>query len=398
MTNYAIISDLVLVGIGIIAYLQYYRSFGHKIKVLQKDLKQERGQREDFEQKYLKLSEVDGEKIEGLLREIDELRKEKEEEVRLRLGAEKQVEMALKKVDEIEKRMKDWRLVQEAAMNDSQHAIEEVGDDIYKKLSDSYKEEVKENKNLINKISQNIMEIFAKKRTDIDNSDDEIVNLSKNAKKSEVKDEDIDKEVEAIINQKDEKVEKKEEKKETKTEEKLDKSDDDIDEENTKRSESNADNCDHTNRLISDYIDIAKAGGHVLHKNYFIKKDLEENKAKLFLCDFAFINSKKIHIMDFKICHYLFEYHKLEGNKDEAKAALKKRMDKYITYLSNEKYALAISKVVSSFGVKTEKNLVFAVVPNKDELKVMQDLGFEKIAKEKNIEIIDFDNASNIIL
>ena len=376
--SYAIISDIALVLIGVLAYWQYYTSLGGQIKKLKKALKEEIAKKEDFEAKYVKVTEIDGEKIEGLLREIDELRKEKESEVRIRLGAEKQVELALKKVDEIEKRMKDWRLVQEAAMNDSQHAIEEVGEDIYHKLSDSYKAEVEENKNLMNKISQNISELFSKKKS--------TSNLTESKNTPAPKDQDIEEEVAKII--KEEPVVKKE--KEQEREQEVPKA---------KAQEEKAPGGeDQTKRLVSDYVDLAKASGHVSGKNYFISDDLDEKKAKLLLCEFAFITSKKAYIMDFKACHYVAEYHQNVGDEAVAKEALKKRFEKYLSYLGNKKYELAVSKVINSCGSKFEKSILHAVVPKKSDLAILEEGGYLKMAEKFNINIIDFDNASNIIL
>jgi hypothetical protein len=71
---------------------------------------------------------------EKLLTEIAQLKKDKENELKLRLESEKQAAIALQRVEEIQKRMDDWRLLQDAAILNAKETMLEIGENIYQKI------------------------------------------------------------------------------------------------------------------------------------------------------------------------------------------------------------------------------------------------------------------------
>lgn len=320
----------------IVIYFRYssFRSRSlNNVSELQKKLLEETALKKEFEYKYSRVAAVDGEKIEGLLREIDELHKEKEGEIKLRLAAEKQIELALRKTEDIEKRMNDWRVVQEAAMKDSKNAIIEVGNDLYKKLNESYKVEIASNQNLIGKVTQ----FFDKF------SGAPIATTSAKVSPHQFEDK--------------------------------------------------------TKKLVFDFSELAKASGNLVGKNYFLSTSFNEQKSKLFLCEFAFISGEKLHIIDFKACHYLAEFNLAKTqNELAAQINLTQKLDKYFIYLSNPKYRDSILKVFSESKIKVTKAVICAVVPTKIDLQTLKEFKYLARAEKLDITVSDFDSATNIIL
>ncbi len=94
-----------------------------------------------------------------LLKENKRLKKEKEEEMVLRNEAEKQVELTLQQSGEMQKRMSDWKIIQDAAMKDSKSAIIDIGNVLYFKLTKDLKIKVDEVKNLLEQMDKRIESI-----------------------------------------------------------------------------------------------------------------------------------------------------------------------------------------------------------------------------------------------
>ncbi len=297
----------------------------------------------NLEQKLFTATKDDKQKIENLLLEIDELRKEKERETRLRFEAEKQIELALQRTVEIEKRMQDWRVIQDAVMQDSKDAIFKVGNDLYKKLSDTYKVEVETNKNLIGKVSKNITEFFN--------------NFS------------ADKKFTPLVSEK------------------------------SGSASENSSSDMIVKKLVSDLVLTMKASGHLANKNYFLPGNFDEQKAKLMLCEVAFIGAEKLYIIDFKSCRYLDEYKKTRGtNKADAETVLKQKLDKYLGYLSNQKYLESILKVMSSTKAKFSRNIVVFAVSSSEDLQILKEIRYYEKARRSGFEVIDFDGVNDIVI
>ena len=99
---YIIISNVGMALMMIIVYLRYSRfrlKTSVEITSLRQKLDKEVGERRDVENQLLTEKKTDSDKIEKLLQEVTDLRKEKEGEIRLRIEAEKQIELALHKTD-----------------------------------------------------------------------------------------------------------------------------------------------------------------------------------------------------------------------------------------------------------------------------------------------------------
>ncbi len=333
---YIIISNIGLALMMLIVYMRYSKfriTSGSEIKELRKKLDAANEERKAIEGSLLTGTKSESEKVEKLLREIDEARKEKEGEIKLRLEAEKQVELALQKIEEIQKRMRDWRVVQDAVMKDSKDAIMKVGNDLFKKLSDSYKTEVETNKNLIGRIAKSISEFGEKfHHTSLPQN-------SSNAAKPSAPT------LSAIAD----------------------------------------------NKLALDLVNIMKASGHMVNKNYFVPANFDEQKARLFFCEVAFVGDDILYVMDFKACRFLEQ-------KNMAADSRKQALDKYLSYLKNPKYLESILKVMATTQAKFSEKRIIMVVPKKEDLQILKEIGIYQKAEQAKIEINEFDQINNIVI
>ncbi len=345
---YIIISNVGMALMMIVVYIRYSRfrlSSAAEIRDLRKAVEKESQARNLAEEKLLNTTKTDIEKVEKLLLEIDDLRKEKEIEIRLRVEAEKQIALALLRAEDIQKRMDDWRLIQDAVMRDSKDAIVKVGNDLYKKLNDSYKIEVETNKNLIGRVTKNISEF---------------VNKFSNLKSEEVSKKPSEEHAIKSVNHEHDEV---------------------------------------TKKLILDLVSTMKAAGRMVNKDYFIPTNFDEQKAKLFLCEAAFISANKLYIIDFKSCRYLEDYNQTKlTNKASAELELQQKFDKYFSYLSNPKYLASILKVMSSTKVKFDKNNIVIIISSKSNLQVMKENHYYEKAMQQNLQMMNFDEVTNLIL
>ncbi len=332
---YIIISNIGLAAMMLIVYMRYSKfriTSGSEIKELRKKLDVANEERKAIEGNLLTGTKSESEKVEKLLREVDAMRKEKEGEVKLRLEAEKQVELALQKIEEIQKRMRDWRVVQDAVMKDSKDAIMKVGNDLFKKLSDNYKMEVETNKNLIGRIAKSISD-FGEKFHHAPATTSSAVKTTAPTPGGAIGD----------------------------------------------------------NKLALDLVNTMKASGHMVNKNYFVPANFDEQKARMFLCEVAFVGGDILYVMDFKACRILEQ-------KNMALDARKQALNKYLLYLQNPKYLESILKVMATTQAKFTEKKIIVVVPQKADLQVLKEIGFYQKCVEAKIEVNEFDQVNNIVI
>ena len=351
---YIIFSNVGMALMMIIVYLRYSRlrsSSGKEIHALHEKMAKESDDRRTMENKLLLEAKDNSDKVEKLLHEVNELRKGKEGEIRLRFEAEKQIELALQKNTEIQKRMQDWRVVQDAVMKDSKDAVVKMGNELYRKMNDSYKNEIETNKNLLGRVSNNISEFF-----------DKISALKMAAPAAPVA-----KKSSSVA---------------------------------AKSSAAEAVAVENPiKKLVSDLVETMKAAGYLVNKNYFLPANFDEQKAKLMLSEVAFIESGMLYIVDLKSCLYLEEYKAMKAkDKDAAEENLKHKLDKYLAYLGNAKYRESILKVMSATKAEFDKSSIVVVVPSKAELHILKEIGYYEKARKVASEVIDFDGVNNLVL
>lgn len=291
--------------------------------------------------RYLTDLQAKTQQANDILREIDELRKEKENETNLRLNTEKQVELSLQKTKDIEKRIQDWHDAQTAIMDDSMEAILQVGNDLFTKLNDSYKEEAQHNHNLIEKLTKDLKEVLQKKHEEQPNS---------KTSSSNVRD--------VFITQ-------------NKT----------------------------IATQLTKLINISKSLTLNAAKDYFTKENFDENKKPFMLCEYALIKDREIYLVDFKTLNYLNEYEKIsKKDKDLAVNTLKQRLDKYFAYLTNPKYQQSILKILPDNNSNKKTINLALLVANAKDLELIKNLGYLQKAQIANIKIFDSNNINDILL
>ena len=313
-------------------YSKFRLSTSAEIDKLHKRIGVEIDEKKSLESKFLLEAKADSDNIKSLLREVDELRKSKESEMKLRFEAEKQIEMTLQKTNEIQKRMQDWSVVQNAVMKDSKDEIIKIGNDLFKKLNDSYKHENEVNKELLAKFSKEISG-----------------SIQKTAALSALNSGDKPK-IAA-----------------------------------TDKSISSS--------SLNNVIKVMKKSGWKEGENYFLAKDFEGQKAKMFLCDLAFVSLEKLYVVDFKASQYLEEYLQTEDAE-----VVKQKLDRYLSYLANPKYLSSILKVLSESEAQFDKSGIVIALASAEELKILKDLGYYEKSRKIASEILDFEGLSNLVL
>jgi hypothetical protein len=313
------------------------------------------------------------EDIKALIEEIDILRQEKEEEMKLRLEAEKQIELALQKTQEIQKRMEDWKMVQDASMRDSKGVIIEVVNELYQKLNKIYKlhnqeeeEMIMEEKELMDHNMKDIYEFLEKISKKVENVEKTSLTIAK----------DTQNKCFIPLNE----IKPKENNKTTNT------------------NSSNQTTISDIKKLTINFEQHLKRSGYFANQDYLFAKDEDQEKQHL-IADCIFFKENNLYILDFKAQRYLEEFRKIadENKKLEAKEIMRQKIDKYLTYLSNPKYKNSILEIARKYKADFEKVNIISVVLSLKEIKLLKEIDyFEKFVKY-NLEVMDLEKAENLI-
>jgi hypothetical protein len=323
---YIIVSNVGLIIMMIYVYGRYstFRiSSTREISKLRKNCEEYLEGKQIAEDKLLSESKLESGKIEKLLREIDDLRKDKEAYMTSRFEVEKKLEVALQKAVELQNRLNDRKMIYDVMAGDSDENIVKIGSDLYKKLSESHKAEIEANRELLERVLANSKEFFEK------NTLNNYVAVEDPAKK-----------------------------------------------------------------LAPGLVEVMKMNGHVVNKDYFLASSFsEQQKAKSFLCEIAFIKAQKLYIIDFKACYYFAQYDALKV-KDKVTAAehLKQHLDKYLNYLNDEKYSGSILRALSSSTIPSQ-DVIMILLPNKADLQVLKEIQYDEKVAKAQFEVIDFESA-----
>lgn len=359
---YIIISNIGLALMTLILYFRYSHfrvTSTFKIRDLEKRLSREITDKEALNAGLTAEVKSEVEQVKKLLNTIDGLRKEKEEEARLRFEAEKQIELALQKTQEVQKRMNDWKTVQESAMEDAKNTILNIGGDLFMKLSQSHKEETAESRSVI---EQTVKSVYGY-----------LDNISKNVESFKQKSDQVS--------------------------EKLDKAVSSVSSTIVKAAPVAATVDSATKKMIDAIIKNIKISGYAPNKKYFAAETLDATKVKMLFCDLVFLKEDILYIFDFKSMRYFEEYSKAKAaDKASAAANLKQRLTKYVAYISNAKYREAISKIATSLKMKfTDTKIVF-VLHSKDEVAILKEIKCFELAQKAKLEIFDIDAVDDLVL
>lgn len=292
---------------------------------------------------------ADNKKIESLLQEVAAAKKEKEDELKLRMETEKEIAIANQKVDDIQKRMLDWKMAQESAMHDAQDAIFEIGENLYERISAAIHEETKN--------IHNFLEQIHNKQISTPTKPTQPDNISHVAAKQEP--------------QPQKQAESSENKPST--------------------------TQDISKKMASDLVKSMQDAGHQAGKKYFTANDFDTNSAKLFLCETAFLHDSYLYFFDFKSCNFFDEYNKAE-DKETAEKILAQKLGKYVSYLGNEKYQNALSKSVQSKNLTFDNGDIVAIVPSHADLDLMDRIGYLEKIESVGAKVATFDEVIDLTL
>ncbi len=370
---YIIISNVGFALMMLIVYFRYSHfriSTSLKIRDLRRKIEDAAVEKEQIAQALKAEVKLENEQVKKLLRDLDSFRKEKAEEMRLRLEAEKQIELAFQKTEEVEKRLNDWKKIQEAATVDSKNAMFKVGAEIYQKMAKSHRDESEQSREAI---ERNMKNVFS-----------HLENISKDVEEFKKRTAKIDLLAQQMHNSA-----------------------------VNDKAQNNAIAAqpapakpapqiildEFTKRKLTNVASLMKDSGFKINKDYVLAENLDAEKLRLMLCDLIFLRDGTIHFIDFKAMRYLQEYDKTKAtNKDVAVASIAPRLDKYLAYLSNPKYSAALQKLMAELGIKFSKiKIVFAVATRDDVANLKELKYFEKIQNAK-IDIMDVDAVSDLAL
>lgn len=346
---------------AIVIYIKYFQlktTSTSDINSLHVRIEDESTEKKSLKEKLAMVPKDEAKKTEAFLQKINELIREREEEMRLRLNAEKQIELALQKTDEIQKRLQDWQSIQGAVMKDAKDSMSKVGEDLYGKLSGNYKAEVENGKKLVDSVSKNIADFFHKFSEEKQKA---LASVAAMAASDASEKKLVSKQFYSNV------------------------------------AKPNVE--DATKKLIFNAVDVMNVSGQVVNKDYFLPGNLDDEKARLFFCELASIINKKLYIFDFKACRYFaeYEYSKVK-DKPAAIAALQQKLDKYFSYLTNKKYCDSIVKIISPMTEKFEKNSITIVLPTKIELQVIKDINYYEKATKLGLEVMELNQVNDLFL
>jgi len=351
---YIIISNIGLAIMTIVMFVRYSHfriSSNLKIKDLEKNVKTQMESKIELETKLRAEAKTENEQVKNLLREMEQLRKERQSEIKLRLEAEKQIELSLQKIQDTQKRMNDWKLLQDAAARESKEAIVKIGDEIFTKISRNYKDEVAQSKNTIDLATKNITE-------KLENVSNALAKLKKSDgifAAQDVSDIAAEASKPAIVND------------------------------------------DTIKKAVNDVASLAEVSGFKIGENYIISSRLDQDKAKFMLCDIALLINKTLYLIDFKAIRYLKHYDEAK-DKTKALTSLKPNLDKYLSYISNPKYQAAVKKIVTELKINFAEMQVVFGVRNQDDMKIIKDVQYNDKISKLGLKLLDINAVNDLIL
>jgi len=358
---YIIISNIGLALITILMYIRYSHfriSSSLKIRDLEKSLKSEIETKNRIEEKLNSDLKKEIEQVKSLLRELEESRKERQEEIRLRLEAEKQIDLANQKIEDVKVRIKDWETIQLATLKDSKQAIVDVGSDLFERISQNNIKESKQNQELVDSalkaVNKQLLDIIGdmnilKKRSQTISTSSIVSGSALDNKNS------ASLQVANIV----------------------------ID--------------DIAKKSVTEVVSLIKVSGLTAQKDYLVSFELDEQRAKFMLCELAIIKEKELYLIDFKSCKYFKEYD-LAKDKQVANEIFKSKIEKYINYISNPKYKISITKVIDSYKMSYSNIKLILAVRNRDDLKLLKDTKFVDNLNQLNIQLFDVNMVNDLVL
>ena len=343
---YIIISNIGMAIMMLYVYFRYshYRiSSTKEIKDLQGKLDLQTTELRSFDAKLLSSIKGYQDRVEGLLIEVGKVRQEKEKEMELRSDFEKKYEILNQKNKDYESVHNEITNAILNIVNDSHETAKNLSKDLYEKISDTYKKDAKENQTLISKINQNVSDFVAK------------FNSTQNQAIKEKEDYRFHELFQPA-------------------------------------------NSEVAKNLIVEVINSIKNKGFVVNDNLFTPTNFDEQKAKLMLCEVAFVKNDKLFMLDFKGTNYIFEYFASKAKNDKmAEENFNIKFKRYLMLLSNHRYHELINHVITSERNNYSSHKIVIIVPSKNEIKLLKDLQYYEKMQQLNFDIYDVEDLNKII-
>ena len=343
---YIIISNI---GMAIMMLYIYFR-YSHfrinstkEIKDLRLKLDEQTTELRSFDAKLLSSVKGYQDRVEGLLIEVGKVRQEKEKEMELRSDFEKKYEILNQKNKDYESVHNEITNAILNIVNDSHETAKNLGKDLYEKISDTYKKDAKENQNLISKINQNVSDFVAK----FNSTQNQVIKEKEDYRFHEL---------------------------------------------------FQPANSEVSKNLIIETVNLIKNKGFILGENLFMPKNFDEQKAKLMLCELAFVKNNNLFILDFKGTNYIFEYFASKAKNDKmSEENFNIKFKRYLTLLSNHRYYELINRVITSEKNNYSSYKIIILVPSKNEIKLLKDLQYYDKVQQLNFDICDVEELNKII-
>ena len=343
---YIIISNIGMAIMMLYIYFRYshYRINSTKeIKDLQGKLDLQTTELRSFDAKLLSSIKSYQDRVEGLLIEVGKVRQEKEKEMELRSDFEKKYEILNQKNKDYESVHNEITNAILNIVNDSHETAKNLSKDLYEKISDTYKKDAKENQNLISKINQNVSDFVAK----FNSTQNQVIKEKEDYRFHEL---------------------------------------------------FQPANSEVAKSLIVEAISSIKNKGFVVGDNLFMPTNFDEQKAKLMLCEVAFIKNDKLFMLDFKGTNYIFEYFASKAKNDKmAEENFNIKFKRYLMLLSNHRYHELINSVITSEKNNHNSHKIIIIVPSKNEIKLLKDLQYYEKMQQLNFDIYDVEDLNKII-
>lgn len=367
---YIIISNIGLALITLVMYIRYSHfriSSNLKIRELDKKLKAKKEELKTLDKSLRAEIKEESGQVKSLLREVEQARKERQEEIEMRLEAEKQIELAVQKIEEVQARVDDWRVIQDETLQSSRESFLRFGDDLLAKISSSTKRESDESRHFIEENMRGLQKYISGIEAKIKEFQDISRQASKNVEKKQlakgVKSEESDAEVGA------------------------------------KPAAKTGGLDEVAKKSLQDVVSLMEVSEMKHLKDYVLAQKLDEKKAKYMLCELAYVKDDIAYLIDFKSNRYFKDYESMsEEDKKKNLPAFKKKIDKYIAYISNPKYSALTVKLLKALNFKFKQTKTIFALRNYDDLSFMDDLKYREKCEELKIEVRDVNGVNDLVL
>jgi cell division protein FtsL len=275
------------------------------------------------------------EEVKIILTQLERANKEKEAEIKLRNEAEKEVVLTIQKTEDLEKRMSDWKIAQDSAMQDAQKTIAEMIDILYQKISFDHSK------------TQELVERIFTQTTKIKSDDDLADNMSNHPTKPDKNINEVKK-------------------------------------------------YNHLSELKNNLKKALSTTKLTAKKDYFIQEFFSDKFAKLFYCDIALFHDSQIYFFDLKFID-IFAHFKSSANTSKPDKVIISKLDKYCDYLSDPKYHKAITTALKSLMTDFQEGEIVMVVNDESDIEWMNKNNLSDKFEDANIKIATFSELIELI-